>query len=429
MDSVKDFINNRAELHTRIPNLSENDWKILNSQYSKEEIKKGLAEYISTASPLFPFRVIQEETVREKFISLCGENIDSFILYPNKQDVVEKYNDYKYPYKQYGLGLIEFGHYYNDISNYFQQENRMSCPSYGFPSPLEIWKDQKLLEKMNWIFWRMGTTTINATNIRGSFRLGAYVATQFKPHVAKVIYDYHNSDIVLDFSMGWGDRLAGFYTSRSSKYYGCDPNPNTFNVYKQQCIAYEKYLGCDNPIIIETKDKYEIKGIKHCVLFNLPAEDIDWKNETGTRGIDCIFTSPPYFSTEIYNKGGEKEENQSWSRYPEYQNWRDGFLFPVLKNTFEVLSPKGFMAINIMDPTVNRIRHKTCDEMVDYVTKDLNGIFYGQLGMRIKQRPKTLNKNELKKHLSSDFIENVWCFGKSDLNFKTEPNTLESILL
>lgn len=432
METVEQFISNRVN-SDGIPDISINDWKYLNSVNTKIEIKKGLAEYIFTAKPKFPFRQIEEETVKDKFLSLYHKRANSFFSYPNKQDVVEKYSDYKYPFKTYGHFLVELGHYYNDISNYFQQENRMSCSSYGFSSPIEIWNDKNLLEKMNWIFWRMGTTTINETNIRGSFRLGAYVATQFKPHVAKSIYDYCSSQIVLDFSMGWGDRLAGFYTANSSiKFYGCDPNPNTFKIYKQQCIVYEKYLGCNNPTITETGNRVEIKGIKHVVMFNLPAEDIDWKKEVGDRGIDCIFTSPPYFSTEEYNKGGEKQEDQSWSRYPEYDNWRDKFLFPVLKNTFECLSPSGVMMINIMDPKINGIRHKTCDEMVDYVSTQLTGHFLGQIGMRIKQRPKTLNKTDLKKHLSNDFIENIWCFskkGKFSFKIENNDNSLESILI
>lgn len=429
METVEQFIASRTD-SDGIPNISPDDWIQLNSVRTKEEIKEGLAEYIFNAKPPFPFRKINENEVVEKFNDLIDKGIDDFISFPLKEDVVEKYTDYKYPYKTYGKFLIDFGHYHNDISNYFQQHNRMNCSSYGFESPLAIWQSKELLQKMNWIFWRMGTTTINETNIRGSFRLGAYVATQFKPHVAKTIYDYCKAHNVLDFSMGWGDRLAGFYTSKHTKqYYGCDPNPNTFEIYKKQCIAYEKYLGCDNPIIHDCEDVFICDGVKSVTIFNRPAEDIEWHVVCGAT-IDCVFTSPPYFSTELYNEGGEKQDNQSWSRYPEYDNWRDKFLLPVIKDTFNVLRPTGVMMINIMDPTVNRVRHHTCDEMVDYVITKLNGNFIGQIGMRIKQRPKTLNKDELKKHLTSDFIENIWCFSKTDeSSFKImEPSSLESIL-
>ena len=56
---------------------------------------------------------------------------------------------------------------------------------------------------------------------RMAFRLGAYIATQFKPVVAKAIYDMTDARTVLDTSCGWGDRLAGFYTSNAEEYYGC----------------------------------------------------------------------------------------------------------------------------------------------------------------------------------------------------------------
>ena len=46
-----------------------------------------------------------------------------------------------------------------------------------------------------------------------AFRLGTYIATQFKPNVAKAIYHMTDAKKVLDTSCGWGDRLAGFYTS------------------------------------------------------------------------------------------------------------------------------------------------------------------------------------------------------------------------
>ena len=41
-----------------------------------------------------------------------------------------------------------------------------------------------------------------------AFRLGTYIATQFKPTVAKTIYAMTDAKIVLDTSMGWGDRLT-----------------------------------------------------------------------------------------------------------------------------------------------------------------------------------------------------------------------------
>lgn len=398
-------VNNRG-----VPVIQIDEWEDLNLNFNKRQIVDGFAEFINDTKPSFPFRPITLLDVKDKLFSLTNEHYSNFITVPDPNAVVEKYNDYKYPYSKHGKFVIEFGHYYNDISNYFQQENRMSCPSYGFKSPLEIWNDLELLKKMNWIFWRMGTNTINETNIRGSFRLGAYVATQFKPHVAKTLYDFANANTVLDFSMGWGDRLAGFYASNAKVFYGVDPNPNTYKVYLQQCMEYERMLG-GNPEITYTENGFTCVGTKTVHVWNLPAEDTSWWPKSGT--VDLVFTSPPYFSTEMYNQGGEKEENQSWSRYPEYDNWEKHFFKRVTELAYDTLSETGMMMINIMDPTVNRVRHRSCDFLVDNFVNQHNANFCGQIGMRIKQRPKKMEKEDLKSHLSSCFIENIWCFSKN----------------
>ena len=101
-----------------VPNLSTHKWKELNSDYTKQEIKEGLALYIINHKPKFPFRKIELSTVKNKFASLSTEDLSHYIITPDKDKVLEKYNDYKYPYSTHGLFLIDNGHYYNDISNY-----------------------------------------------------------------------------------------------------------------------------------------------------------------------------------------------------------------------------------------------------------------------------------------------------------------------
>ena len=159
-----------------------------------------------------------------------------------------------------------------------------------------------------------------------AFRLGTYITTQFKPIVAKTIYEMCDAKTVLDTSMGWGDRLTGFYTSNATHYIGCDPNPNTFEVYKKMIEFYNKLTG----------------NKKTTQIYNCGAEDLPW-NEISN--VDCAFTSPPYFSTERYNEGGEKEELQSWAKFSEYDSWRDDFYLPVSQKTFDSLNDNGIMMI------------------------------------------------------------------------------------
>ena len=89
-----------------IPNLSTEKWKDLNINYTKQEIKEGLARYIIDRKPKFPFRKIDLTTVKNKFKSLSKEELSQYIITPDKDKVVEKYNDYKYPYSKHGLFLI-----------------------------------------------------------------------------------------------------------------------------------------------------------------------------------------------------------------------------------------------------------------------------------------------------------------------------------
>jgi len=141
------------------------------------------------------------------------------------------------------------------------------------------------------------------------------------------------------------------------------------------------------------------------------AEDLPWGD---IKDIDCAFTSPRYFSTEMYNEGGEHEEDQSWSKFNEYNKWRDDFYLPVAKNSFDSLSDQGFLITNIMDPKIKGTRYYSSDELVDHIGEEY---FMGQMGMRIQQRPQGRHKfetpEELKEYLNKTYIENVWCFRKS----------------
>jgi hypothetical protein len=88
-----------------------------------------------------------------------------------------------------------------------------------------------------------------------------------------------------------------------------------------------------------------------------------------------------------------------------------------------------------MDPTVKGVRYKSCDELVDALisprTLGFPERFKGQIGMRIMQRPqgraKFKTEKELKEFMNQLYIENVWCFGKAELDYfrHARKNTLE----
>ena len=403
----------------KLPILDNKSFELLNAQYGKEIFRETLAEYIATERPVFPLKEISYDDMRDSFGKLKKFNTNTICI-PQEQiekEVYEKYDDYEYPYSQYGLGLINGASTFNDVSNYFHQDLRLECGSYGFRAPKEVWENgtAKDIWKCFGPIWR-GINGVQKVMIEGkeeliggqlneksyisAFRLGTYIATQFKPVVAKAIYDITDAKRVLDTSCGWGDRLAGFFASDAEEYYGCDPNPNTYQRYQEQISTYNKLLP--KP--------------KKVQIWNCGAEDIPYDK---LPAIDVAFTSPPYFSTEEYNKGGELEENQSWFKFNEYEKWRDDFYLPVAERSMKV---SRFMFCNIMDPKIKGTRYRSGDELVNH----LKDKFLGQIGMRIMQRPQgkavfkdedgNFSKEKLDENMNKMFIENVWCFGDKDLD-------------
>lgn len=407
----------------RIPTFNKKEWKELNLQYDKETIIAGIIHHIRTQNPEPPMLDVSEDEMIKSFFKLKKTPVSKFYLdfHSTQNKVIEKYDDYGHKYSDCGLGVVQMGNSYLDVSNHFNQALRLRCDSYGHISPHQQWKSGNITRNVLLCLWRLGNDKLDEQTIVGCFRNATYIATQFKPHVAKFIYDSTGSKYILDTSCGWGDRLAGFYCSEASHYVGCDPNPEVFDMYKKQCLTYERLLGEDNPKFVEMEDMFLVQGKKNVQIWRKPAEDVDLEKET----FDCAFTSPPYFSTELYGKGGEHEKDQSWSRYSSYEKWRDDFYLPVNRNTFESLKPGGIQIVNIQDPKVHGKRYYASDDLIkDLTTKYKDCKFLGDCGMRVMQRAKKIEKEQLLEFFDKIYIEPMWVFGKNRDHFMKSSNGL-----
>ena len=384
-----------------LPLMNTSQFVAVTEEFGKKEFRRVLADYIEKEKPPYPLKKFTEDKVIKLFHKLKRINYTKFINNSGKE-VLEKYDDYAYPYSKYGLGVIEASSIYNYISDSFMHDLRMSCNSYGFKAPLTRWNDGDNVWGALGPIWRgvNDPPELARESYIMAFRLGTYIATQFKPIVAKTIYEMSDAKVILDTSMGWGDRLTAFYASNATHYIGCDPNPNTFARYKKMIEFFDKLTG----------------GKKTVQIYRCGAENLPWKE---IENVDCAFTSPPYFSTERYNEGGEHEKDQSWAKYDTYEKWRDGFYLLVAQKSFESLSDNGVLLVNIFDPKVKGKRYRSSDELVDSMKDD----FIGQIGMRIMQRPQgpavfsdedgKFDKDAMNEFMNKIYIENVWCFAKN----------------
>ena len=406
---------------TGLPVMNSTMFIQTTEKYGKEVFRRTLADYITNEKPPFPLKQFSVDKVIREFHKLKSHEWTDWISKRDKEDVLEKYDDYKYSYSEYGLGVIDGPSTYNYISDYFCNDLRLACGSYGYKSPIDRWNQGDNIWGVFGPIWRgiNSEQELSPSTYMGAFRLGTYIATQFKPTVAKTIYEMTDAKTVLDTSMGWGDRLTAFYASNATHYIGCDPNPNTFARYKKMIEFYDKLTG----------------GKKTTQIYNCGAEDLPWDE---INNVDCAFTSPPYFSTERYNEGGEKQELQSWFKFNEYEAWRDNFYLPVSQNSFDSLSETGVLMVNILDPKIKGKRYRSGDELVDMLLPN----FMGQVGMRIMQRPQgksvfkdtdgNFDKAAMDKFMNKIYIENIWYFSKDknkDIFKYTRTATLEDFFV
>ena len=418
--SIDQIIRDASDNPYNIPLFGYHEWRDLCQEYKTEgELHPGLDvilpaihKHISTEKPLLPITRPTEREMESAFRHIESARVTDYISKNfDPESVRNKFNE-----RVDISAIISTTHTHNLVSGYWHNDNRYKCPHQSSPSTFDVWNEETLTRRFRSMFlylWREfknEENPIDLTKYRSMFRLSGYVATQFKPLVAKVVYDHFRAKRVIDISSGWGDRLAGFYCSNAEEYIGCDPNGESYELYKQQCLAYESIL--DTPLFpVETVftdhgDWFECVGNKRVRIYNRPAEDVEW-TAIVEQMHDLMFTSPPYFGIEKYAKGQSDEDRQSWSRYSEYDAWRDGFFYPVMDSMSKVCKQT---LINIVDPVVSGQRYPIEDDIRSrYGIDDI-------LGMKMSRRPITREGSEDKfivEGSAVDFIEPVYIINNS----------------
>jgi hypothetical protein len=134
---------------------------------------------------------------------------------------------------------------------------------------------------------------------------------------------------------------------------------------------WNEYVGTDvmKNVIVKSNMMYDLfrdnnpNSKKSVKLYNSPSESL-LKNKDFlvkySDNIDAILYCPPYFDMEIYP---DNSGNQSIDKYPTYDKWLEGYLYPTLRLCSIVLKKGGKMAI-----------------MIGNYHKKLSGDFYDLIG-------------------------------------------------
>ena len=356
------------------------DSKVEDLKKKIKEEKRIIKEAISDAIDGLPLPLIPitEDQAKKDFDKLS--RFDSRQLL-KKSPLYTKVK-YKYGLSNWYISNALVG---RDSSNYFHQEARYHAKHWKFDSPVDSWTQKKIHLEFLEPLWTMKMPLVNWHSLRECIVLRKYLASQFPPAVAKELYNLFDAKHVFDFSMGWGDRLAGFYASNAETYYGTDPNVAVYKNYGEQ----DKLYGTN----------------KKTIFKNSPAEDLDLSNEK----FDMVFTSPPYFNAEQYST----DESQSYKRYgSDIELWLNNFLFATIDKCWNSLVDGGTMIINISDLLQKGKEVKICDPMNDYISKLPKANYTGCTGLRLSKRPNSKNDRPEDAHKTS--VEPIWIWKKND---------------
>ena len=299
---------NKATKVLTTSELNNLDYPYLDYYTSLQDIKTNVKLLSNKFKPI---------TLNQKPTTLLNIDLIPFTnLDGKKENIVFKEN-----YKKYKK-------YYN-ITDYFSNRCRAICV-FKIPkkteqlSPYQFYQNNKtrihtLLKKQQ--------GKVSYHNLREYIYRHNKECSNFNTTVVVSILKLFKPKHWLDFSAGWGDRLIGAIAYGKCKYTGVDPsecmNPKYHNMIKTLVPKKER----PNYKIIqsgfETLSSKEIPNLAY----------------------DLIFTSPPFFDLEVY----EKKEKQSIHQYNSLQKWLDGFLYPTLKTCYRALEVNGKLALYISD--------------------------------------------------------------------------------
>lgn len=147
----------------------------------------------------------------------------------------------------------------------------------------------------------------------------ASMGSTFKATISKAIYKHfvNDGDVVYDYSAGFGARMLGMYaTGIEARYYTAEPNTET---YENLC-KLDEFLGMGANIINDCSENI-VLGEK----------------------IDFAFSSPPYFTHEIYCD----EATQSAEKFPDYEEWLEGYWRATVQNIGKMSKDSTVFGINV----------------------------------------------------------------------------------
>jgi len=309
----------------------------------------------------------------------------------------------------------------NNITDYFTEHCRVSTchREYNSITPFEYFNKHKIeiatiLEN--------NVLDINFENLNRFMEKDGTLSSKFN-HIPSLCSNYKLTYLLgilnhfkpkrwLDMSAGWGDRLCSAYLYNLSKipgtersleyYYGIDPSDclNSNNEFSYKSIMeYFKDFDSKNSQRCNLRAYIHKGPAETSPLLPTNSEGLIYPE---LKSYDFIFTSPPFFTFEIYgieNSSGKGDSNQSINQYNTIDLWLNNFLFKTIDRSWELLEKNGNYLMYIED----KPEYRFIDKMLNFM-KTKKGCIYDGIIYQTFYDPKYTKKPYV--------FHTVYCFRK-----------------
>jgi tRNA1(Val) A37 N6-methylase TrmN6 len=230
---------------------------------------------------------------------------------------------------------------FNNLSDMFQEENRLKCKLFSEHSAPEKYFYKNLHQLAHACLKKYRTITPKFMR-ETMYEAGVKECTSFRPLNLIYTLQLFNAKSVLDFSAGWGDRLLACLAT-GTRYIGVDPNE----------LLHPKYAEMIDFFAPSKKSKY--------TMLESTIQDAKLPKEK----VDLVFTSPPYFDMEVYSGRGKVTQKNE-------KEWFSKFLKVAIKKCNNQLNNGGHMVLVINQ----RSGEKYIRQMVDYINTHITDLHY-----------------------------------------------------
>lgn len=332
---IKDIYNKWGVSHCIEGNGYEDIYNELNPMTKEEFLqlnddgKASVVDHIFSiyrGRNIFPITYYNEESAISEIIKCVEKNVS--VSDDNYLNI--KFNQ--------GSSLCKF---------LFPSLHKVQCKDTNNNSPYDkFYDDEKLKKAISFCLkYKKSSIICSPSCIKdGLDMIGGNVATNFRPMVAKAIYEKYTpkNGVIYDFACGFGGRMLGALSSKNNyKYMGVEPCTETFDSLNLLGTLIEKATN--------RKDVFKV--------YKVGSEDFSgWKES-----VDFAFSSPPYFNLEKYSDEG----TQCYIKFSNINDWIEGYVRPTIKNIYNMLKHDRYYAVNIADFKIGNNNINYVDKWID----------------------------------------------------------------